>query len=107
MRIENAGDTIRVLGVQELDAATSTPFQETVQEAVTDSVRKIEVDLSGTRLLDSCGLGTLAALRKLFGHRGGAVRLLNPAPPVQQMLELTRLHRLLEVVTEEIPAARG
>ena len=105
MKIENAGDTIRVLAVEELNTATATTFQESVQEAVTESIRHIEVDLSGMVLLDSCGLGTLVALRKMFGRRGGSVRLLNPAPQVLQMLELTRLHRILEVV--RLPAAPG
>ena len=59
-------------------------YHEAVLKAVTDTVRHIEVDLSGTVFLDSCGLGTLVALRKVVGPRGGVVRLLNLAPPVQQ-----------------------
>ena len=29
----------------------------------------------------------------------GTVRLINPAPNVRQILELTRLHRVFEIVT--------
>src|SRR5437867_12054903 len=97
MRIEHAGDTLRIFDVKELDASTATSCQGLIEEAVTDRVRHIEVDLSGTVCLDSCGLGALAALRKFVDAHGGAVRLLDAAPPVQQMLELTRLYRLLEV----------
>ena len=98
MRIEHTGDTLRIYGVKQLDAATATHFQDKVAEAMTGALRHIEVDLSRTIFLDSCGLGRLVALRKLVCGRGGTVRLLNPAPPVQQMLELTRLYRVLEVV---------
>ena len=98
MRIEQRGDTLRIYGLRQLDAATASIFQDKVTEAMTGSLRHIEVDLSRTVFLDSCGLGRLVALRKLVCARGGTVRLLNPAPPVQQMLELTRLHRVLEVV---------
>src|SRR6266545_4134793 len=98
MKTEHAGNTLRVFGVKELDAATATSFQDLVRETLTESVGQIEVDLSSTVNLDSCGLGALVSLRKLLGDGRGTIRLLNAAPPVQQMLELTRLYRWLEVV---------
>ena len=101
MRIEPAGDTLRIFEVKELDATTATSFQDLIEEALTERIRHIEIDLSGTVCLDSCGLGALVALRKLVAGRRGSVRLLNAAPPVQQMLELTRLYRLLEEVQRE------
>ncbi len=58
----------------------------------------IEIDLSQTSFVDSCGLGTLIALHKTACSRRGMVRLLNPTPPVQQILELTRMHRIFEIV---------
>jgi len=48
--------------------------------------------------LDSSGLGTLISLHKTLRARNGTVRLLKPAPNVQQILELTRLHRVFEIV---------
>ena len=101
MKIELAGDTLRVFGIKQLDATSATVFHDAVKEAFTDAVRQIELDLSGTVSLDSCGLGTLVALRKLVDRRGGVIHLLNPAPAVQQMLELTRLYRVLQVVKRE------
>jgi len=92
MKIEHAGNTLRVSEVAELDAATASSFQDAVEAAVTDAITHIEVDLADTVFLDSCGLGTLVALRKLVG---------NPGPSVRQMLELTRLYRVLEVVKRE------
>ena len=106
MRIEQHLDTLHVFGVRQLDSAHASMVYESVLEAVTAAVRNIEVDLSGTVFLDSCGLGTLVALRKLVAPRAGGVRLLNPTPAALQLLELTRLYRVLEVVQREAaPAA--
>jgi anti-sigma B factor antagonist len=60
--------------------------------------KNIEIDLSETRFIDSCGLGALVALHKTACGHKGVVRLLNPLPPVQQILELTRMHRIFEIV---------
>src|SRR5204863_4448123 len=70
MRIEVLEDTLQIRGVKELDSAHAAIVHEAVLEAVTETVRHIEVDLSGTVFLDSCGLGTLVALRKLVEPRG-------------------------------------
>jgi anti-sigma B factor antagonist len=101
MRIEHDGDTLRIFGVRALQAANAPAFRDAVKAAVTDAVRRIEIDLSRASFIDSCGLGALLALRKLVGPRGGVVRLLHPAPPAQLLLELTRLYRVLEVVKRE------
>jgi len=50
--------------------------------------------------VDSCGLGALVALHKTAAARGGVLRLINPTPPVQQILELTRMHRIFEIIKE-------
>jgi anti-sigma B factor antagonist len=105
MRIEQHEETLQVFGVRALDSAHAAIVHKAIVERVSQTVRHIEVDLSGTLFLDSCGLGTLVALRKLVGVRGGVVRLLNPTPAAQQLLELTRLYRVLEVVKREEAAA--
>ena len=59
----------------------------------------IEIDLSETAFVDSCGVGALVSLFKTArSHNGGVtVRLLNPTRPVEQIFELTRLHRVFEI----------
>jgi len=69
-----------------------------VRGSLADRLKNIDIDLSQTMFLDSCGLGALISLHKTACTRSGAVRLLNPTPPVQQILELTRLHRIFEIV---------
>jgi anti-sigma B factor antagonist len=98
MKMQVQGDTLRITNVRELGAANSNNFRDQARSAMSDSQKNIEIDLSETSFLDSCGLGTLIALHKTACSRRGMVRLVNPTPPVQQILELTRMHRIFEIV---------
>lgn len=98
MKMQIQGDTLHITEVKELDVANSSNFRNQTREALTEAQKNIEIDLSQTLLLDSCGLGTLISLHKITCSRNGAVRLLNPNPSVRQILELTRMHRIFEIV---------
>jgi len=92
------GDTLSIGGVKELNAANASSFREQVRAAMSESLRNIEIDLSQATFLDSCAVGALISLYKTACTRHGLVRLVNPATAVQKILELTRLHRLFEIV---------
>jgi len=100
MKTQTNGETLRVSAVTELSAANANSFRDDTRDAFTEDQRNIEIDLSQTSAVDSCGLGALVALHKTTSSRGGVLRLLNPTPPVQQILELTRMHRIFEVIQE-------
>jgi anti-sigma B factor antagonist len=98
MKLQSEGDTLRISAIKELTASSANLFRDEARRAFSDSQRNIEVDLSQAAIVDSCGLGALVALHKTASSHGGALRLLNPNPAVQQILELTRMHRIFEVV---------
>jgi anti-sigma B factor antagonist len=98
MKVQAQGETLNISGVKELGAANSNNFRDEVRGAMTELQRNIEIDLSDTMFVDSCGLGALISLHRTTCNRNGIVRLLNPTPPVQQILELTRMHRIFEIV---------
>lgn len=98
MRVEVQGETIRIGGLRELSAANAATFRDEIRAAMTGALRNIAIDLSEATFLDSCGLGALISLHKTACSRHGSVRLVNPAPAVQQILELTRMHRIFEIV---------
>ena len=98
MKVQNQGETLNVSGIKELGAANSQDFRDQVKGAMSELHKNIEIDLSETLFVDSCGLGALISLHKTTCNRNGTVRLLNPTPPVQQILELTRMHRIFEIV---------
>jgi|ERR1041385_5429539 anti-sigma B factor antagonist len=97
MTIEEVGDTLRISGVKELGAANANEFRDKARSAMNDGQKNIEVDLSQTTFIDSCGLGALIALHKTACGRKGGVKLLNPQPPVLQILELTRMHHIFQI----------
>jgi anti-sigma B factor antagonist len=98
MKVESQGETLNVSEIKELGAANSQVFRDQVRGAFGELQRNIQIDLSETNFVDSCGLGALISLHKTTCNRNGTVRLLNPTPPVQQILELTRMHRIFEIV---------
>jgi len=98
IKVQIQGDTLNVGGVKELSAANANQFKDKVRAALKDSLKNIQIDLSQAVFLDSCGLGALISLHKTVCTRNGVVRLCNPAPPVLQILELTRMHRVFEVL---------
>jgi anti-sigma B factor antagonist len=98
MKVQAQGETLNVSGIKELGAAISQVFRDEVKGAMNEVHKNIEIDLSETMFVDSCGLGALISLHKTTCNRNGTVRLLNPTPPVQQILELTRMHRIFEII---------
>ena len=98
LEIEEETGGLRIGGIRELNQSSALALQESVNNVLTDTVKTIELDLSQVVFLDSHGLGALIALRNMMGRRQGVVRLLNPSRLVEQVLELTRLHRVLDIV---------
>jgi anti-sigma B factor antagonist len=98
VKISQRDNTLLVEGVQELNASNSNGFRDQVHAAMTDSLKNVDIDLSKTAFVDSCGLGALISIHKTICLRKGVVRLLRPGPEVSQILELTRLHRIFEVL---------
>ena len=98
MRMEIVGDTLRISSVLQLGEANASAFRNWVGAAWEDGQKNIEVDLSQTTFVDSCGLGALVGLYKNAASRQGKLRLVNPQTSVQQILELTRLDGIFEIV---------
>ncbi len=99
MKIENQADCLCVSEFQELTAVNAASFRDGVQFALAGSPSVIEINLSQTRFMDSSGLGALFALYRATAQRKDVVlRLLNPTPEIQQLLELTQMQQLFEIV---------
>ncbi len=99
MKIEHDGNNLRVSDIAELNAVNASTFRDEVRAALPTAPERIEIDLSQTRFVDSSGLGALFALYKAAntGASGVTLRLLNPQPSIQQLFELTQLHKLFEI----------
>ena len=98
MKVQYNQDVLLITGIKELGATNANSFRDQVRASINEGHKFIEIDLSETMFLDSCGLGALISLHKTICARQGLVRLVNPTPPVQQILELTRMHRIFEII---------
>jgi anti-sigma B factor antagonist len=103
MKIHDNGEVLTVSNIKELAAGNSDSFREEVRAALPPQIKAIDIDLSDTDFVDSCGLGALISVYKLVNNSSGSipVRLMNPAPSIQQIFELTRLHKIFEIVKTE------
>ena len=100
MNFESTSERILVLGIKELTSANAAAVKDDVRRCIRPGHLTLDIDMSDVRILDSSGLGTLIALHKCMCQQNGLVRIMNPTPIVEQVLELTRLHRLLEITRQ-------
>lgn len=76
-------------------------LRDTVNQLVADDQRKILLNLSKVRRIDSAGIGELMASVKLAKRFGCDARLLNLQGQVLRILQLSQLLPLLTVYAEE------
>ena len=74
MKIHDSTDRLTVSNIKELAAGNAESFREEVSSALPPGVKAIEIDLSDTEFVDSCGLGALIALYKQVNNGHEAVR---------------------------------
>jgi anti-anti-sigma factor len=98
MEVTIAEEVLTVVGFAELTAANSQLFRKKVCAALNGHA-VVEIDLSQTTFMDCAGLGALIAVHILTRRRNGVVRLVNPTPSVQQVLELVRAGQIFEIVS--------
>jgi len=94
--------TIQVLGdVAVLRCSgriTSEDTEELRKAVLTPSdIRTVVLDLSEVRSVDAAGLGTLVALQNWATASGTQFKLMNLAPLVEQVLEITNLKQQFEI----------
>lgn len=105
MKIEISDDTMRVTDLPDLTEPQAAAFQAELSAALPEHPGVIEVDLGRTKHVDCSGLGALVAVydQAQQRNRGATLRVVDPPPPVRQLIELTRLHRIFSIVERAVP----
>jgi len=88
-----------VSGLVELAAANSTQVRNEIRATLPPTCTRLDMDFSTVTFVDSIGLGTLIALHKTLRAQQGTMRVLRPVPEVRQILEMTRLNHLVELIS--------
>ena len=79
-----------------LDVIVANELKTALLELIEEGKSHLVVNLNGVDFIDTAGLGALVSALKRLKQSGqhGDVRLVHVKPPVESVLELTRLHRV-------------
>jgi anti-sigma B factor antagonist len=82
-------------------------FRKKIHELVADKRVKIVVDLGDVTMIDSSGVGMLAAKLKTVRESGGDLRLLHLNARGQRLFTLAKLRTAFETFDDEAAALRS
>ncbi len=65
------------------------------------------LDLAGLQFINSTGLGAMVSAHLRCRRLGGSLKVVNPSPPILQLLTLTKLTKLIGVYATVAEARRS
>src|SRR5215469_898611 len=86
---------------------SSAVLRQWISELVAKNRSRIILNFRDVTEIDSAGVGELVAAYTTIKAREGRLKLLNPPKKICDMLDLTRLSKVLEVYTQEESALRS
>ena len=86
---------------------SSAVLGQAIRELIRKERSKIILNFRDVTAIDSAGVGELVAAYTATKTSGGRLKLLDPPKKICDMLELTKLSRVLEVHTTEESALRS
>lgn len=95
IRTRRDGDEMYIELEGRLDAAWSGTVSQALQDTLHAGCHHIALDLSRVGYLSSAGIRVLVILAKQLHAIGGRLRLVDPSPPVRDVLKQVGLHSLL------------
>src|SRR5574340_788247 len=98
------GDVIVVHTPEELGADQCGDFES---YAATLEQKNLVLDLDGTEVVDSQGLGALLEVQEKLRREGGDVKIAATNPTNRKIFEITRLDQHLEVFDSVIDAVKS
>ena len=105
--VENVGDVAVVtVPVDELDAGNTAEFKRDMAP-VLEAHAKVVLDLSRLRFIDSSGLGSFLSCLRKVNARGGDLKLCRMSKQVRTVIELVRMHRMLDIFGSSEEAVRA
>lgn len=83
---QRADGHLKVALSGEIDILSAPQLRVTLDEALSEGVRTVEVDLSGVEFCDCYGLGVLLEARRRASERGTVLRLAGVTSPLVRRL---------------------
>jgi anti-sigma B factor antagonist len=85
----------------------SAAVREVTQELIVKERRQILFDLADVEYIDSSGLGSLVNALTTVRKAGGELKLVNLTRKVQDLLQMTRLYTVFDVLDDETAAIKS
>jgi len=76
-------------------------FRDIVYNAIDGGSRKIVINMAEVTFIDSSGLGALVNAMIRMRNAGGKLKLTQPSSKVAELLELTRLDKVMDIAPDE------
>jgi anti-sigma B factor antagonist len=95
-RVEGPEVMVISLGEDNLDASNVREFKAAVQSLIVDH-RRVVLDMTGVRFVDSSGLGALISCLRLVNGQQGDFRLCALSSVVKSLFEMMRMNRVFKI----------
>lgn len=82
-------------------------LEELRREVLEQSDSRVIIDLSRITRIDSAGLGQLMSCYSHLVKNRGALKVLNPAPEIKKLLDMTGISTLIQTFQDEREAVRS
>lgn len=87
-----------------VDAAAADTIRADLMRAIGGESSRLLIDMSAVTFIDSSGLGVIVTAAKASISRSGSLALFALPAKVRSLIELTRLHLLFDIYTDEAAA---
>ncbi len=87
-----------------INAKNSKELKETLRQVFEEGAERIVIDMSDTEIIDSIGLGLLAATHNSLKTRDSKLELINVRAEVFKVINLMRLDKYFLISSAEKPA---
>ena len=98
---ERNGVTVLHLSGQLTLGDGTSSFRKLIRETLDQGKKNIILKMSEVYYIDSSGLGELVTAYTTVSKQGGKLKLLKLTQRVQDLVQLTKVYRVLEVFTDE------
>ncbi len=82
-------------------------LRDSVKDALAKGEKNILLNLGGVSYIDSAGLGELVGCSTTVKNAGGTLKLLQLQKKIKDLMQITKLHTIFEVLDDEATAVKS
>jgi anti-sigma B factor antagonist len=97
---------LQLIGRLELDSGDAI-LRDAINRLVGAGQVKLVLDMKEVTRLDSAGIGMLVSKYLTARRSGGTIKILHPTERTDHLMDITKLHTVFEVFTDEESAVKS